>query len=90
MGLSHHGDKSELMRRFEEQLARRAKRKWSAGRMGGDDDGDLAYAITTDRLRGVVVIDFGKPVEWIGLGVTEIRELIDGLSERLCELQAGK
>lgn len=93
MGLSHHGDPRsekelhELRKRFLEQAAGKDRRNWSAGRMGAEDAGDLAYAITTDARKGVIVIKFGKPVEWIGLGIVEAEQLRDQLSERLMELR---
>ena len=87
MSASHHGDKSGLMRRFIEQSTGTAKREWSAGRMGAEDDGDLAYAMATDTRKGVIIMRFGKPVEWLGLGIREAEELRDQLTERLMELR---
>lgn len=93
MGLSHHGDGRserelhELRKRFLEQVAGNAKREWSAGRMGAEDDGALSYAMATDSRHGVIVMRFGKPVEWIGLGITEAEQLRDQLTERLMELR---
>ena len=93
MGSSHHGDPRnerevhELRKRFLDQVAGNAMREWSAGLMGAEDDGDLAYAITTDVRKGVIVIRYGKPVEWIGLGIKEAEQLRDELSERLRELR---
>lgn len=93
MGMSHHGDGRserelhELRKRFLEQVEGKAKREWSAGRMGAEDDGALAYAITTDVKHGAIVIKFGKPVEWIGLGIVEAEQLREQLTERLMELR---
>jgi hypothetical protein len=93
MGLSHHGDpRSEielhnLRKRFLQQMDGTSQRQYSAGRMGAEDDGDLAYAITTDMRHRSIVLRFGKPVEWIGLGVTEAEQLRDQLTERLLELR---
>lgn len=89
MSASHHGerDQSDLLRRFLDQASGTAKREWSAGRMGATDDGDLAYAIATDTARQAIVIRFGKPVEWIGLGVKEAEVLRDQLTDRLLALR---
>lgn len=89
MSLSHHGDADRLAaaRRFVEQAGGVAQREYSAGRMGAEDDGDLAYAIATDDRHQTIIIRFGKPVEWIGLGVTEAEELRDSLTERLRALR---
>lgn len=93
MSFSHHGDGrserelAELRKRFLEQVAGTPKREWSQGRMGAEDDGDLAYAMTTDTKRGVIVMRFGKPVEWLGFGIKEAEELRDQLTDRLMELR---
>ena len=85
MTVSHHGDheRLEAMQRFTEQIDGTARREYSAGRMGAEDDGDLSYAIATDDRHGTIVIRFGKPVEWIGLGIKEATELRDQLTDRL-------
>lgn len=92
MSLSHHGDaeQSEWMRRFSDQLNGTARRAYPAGRMGADDDGQLSFAISSDVPRQTVIIRFGKPVEWIGLGIDDIDRLIDQLSERKLELRGVK
>lgn len=91
MGAGHHGEghgeADELRKRFLDQLNGTAKRKYEQGRMGADDDGALSYAITNDDRHGVIVIRFGKPVEWIGLGVKEATELRDQLTERIMALR---
>jgi len=83
MSFSHHGEMhgpdSEIMKRFLEQVEGKAKRQFPAGRMGHDDDGTLAFAITTDTQRKVVTIRFGKPVEWIGLGPDDCVKLAQKL-----------
>lgn len=74
MGANHHGGQQPpnpeldaLMKRFVEQAEGRAKREYPAGRLGAADDGALAMAVTGDREKGVIVVDFGKPVVWFGL-----------------------
>lgn len=88
MSVSHHGD-SEIMKRFIDQVDGTARREYPAGRMGHEDDGALAMAITIDRQRNTIVIRFGKPVEWIGFGRKEAEALIGLLQTKLNELAAG-
>ena len=88
MSMSHHGD-SETMRRFLDQMDGKAKREYPKGRMGHEDDGALAFAIAADRVHNTVVIRFGKPVEWIGLGPQDVQNMIDSLQARLLELSVG-
>jgi hypothetical protein len=75
-----------IMERFLQQAGGTAEREYSAGRIALDDEGSLALAIVTDKARKTIIIRFGKPVEWIGLGVAETRGLIQLLSERLKEI----
>lgn len=90
MGASHHGgsrEQLELQKRFLEQLSGTAKRQYSAGRMGAEDDGELAYALANDDRHQTIVIRFGKPVEWIGLGLKDAEQLRDQLTERIMALR---
>ena len=95
MATSHHGDSDNLRRdpaqeavikRLMEQLDGTAHREYPQGRMGHEDDGALSYAVTADKAHKVVVIRFGKPVEWIGLGPKEVNQLINMLKDRCLEL----
>jgi hypothetical protein len=92
MSASHHGQpddirrQRELMQRFIDQAQGEAVRKYSQGRIGPDDDGDLALAVMADRAKKIVVIRFGKPTEWIGLGPAEVQGLITLLMEKLRDL----
>ena len=92
MAASHHGvpndrDPSQdaLMRRLVEQCERRAKREYPQGRVGGDDEGALAMAVAADRAKGIVRIDFGKPVEWLGLPPEEAVALAQLLIQKARE-----
>ncbi len=93
MSSSHHGvpsdrdpGKEEIVKRFLDQLEKRAKREYTHGRISGQDEGTLALAVAADKANGVVIIDFGKPVEWIGLGEKECKGLIQMLIEKLREI----
>jgi hypothetical protein len=96
MGAAHHGEFSpeeqrkqrELMERFIGQVEDRAKRNYSQGRIGANDDGDLAMAITADRAKNIVIIDFGKPVTWMGLPPEQVNGLVNLLMQKLRELGA--
>lgn len=88
MATSHHREQ-ELQERFLDQLDRTARREYPRGRMGAEDDGLLSYAVAVDRRNQTVIIRYGKPVEWIGLGPEDIKELQDRLSSALVELQVG-
>lgn len=91
MSLQHHNegmspelrkifeDQKASMDRFQEQVAGRAKRTWSQGRLGATDDGDLAFVIGPHPEHDLVVIDFGKPVEFVSLPPQQAIELAQSL-----------
>lgn len=91
MSMQHHnGGMSEEMRklfedekaarqRFDDQVKGRAKRTWSDGRLGATDDGDLAFVIGPHPEHELVVIDFGKPVEFVSMAPQQAIELAQSL-----------
>ncbi len=91
MSLAHHGDdmngEPELIKLFRDQQKGQSVRRWPGGRMGGDDDGQLAYAIATDKPHGAIVIKFPKQVDWLGLDIESATQLRDQLTERILELR---
>lgn len=91
MGMHHHGEgQDELLKRFLDQGKRPVKRTFSDGRIGADDDGDLAYLIAADPKRQIVRIEFNKPVSWLGLDRDSAEALRDKLTEKLLELRGIK
>jgi hypothetical protein len=41
--------------------------KFPQGQLSDDDEGELCLGISYDDLNGIVRVDFGKPVAWLGL-----------------------
>jgi hypothetical protein len=56
------------------------------GKLNSDDEGELAIRIASDPKKGVVMIDFGKPVKWVGLPKDQAFELAEILKKRAMEL----
>lgn len=91
MSLQHHneGMSPEMRRlfkdqraaqdRFNDQVAGRAKRSWSDGRIGPEDDGDLAFAVGPHPEKELVCVDFGKPVEMLAMPPQQAVELAQAL-----------
>ncbi len=93
MSISHHQpspDEEAAIRKFTEQFLGSTKRTWPNGRLGGEDDGETAFAIAVDPVKRVIIIRFPKPMDWIGFGVTEAIALRDKLDEKINELSAPK
>lgn len=47
------------------------------GKLSDDDQGGLKMAIAYDRLDGIVRVEFGKPVAWLGLPPPQARQLAE-------------
>ena len=84
MGAAHHGGRNEqeMMSRLLDQLEGRAKRNYSEGRIKATDEGDLALAVTADPAKGIVIVDFGKDVSWLGMGPEQAVHLATMLIEK--------
>jgi hypothetical protein len=61
-----------------------AARKYPRGRIGADDEGQLAMAVTVRA--STVIVAFPKPVSWIGLGADDARALAALLLKRADEI----
>lgn len=87
---AHHGDEENaIRRRFLEQLEGRAQRNYSHGRVGPDDDGDLAMAIGHDAAKGIVVIDYGKMIQWVGMPAEQAVKMAEMLIEHAVAVGTG-
>lgn len=53
--------------------------KFPQGKLDDTDEGELKMAIAYDKLNGVVRLEFGKPVAWLGLPPPEAKELAEKL-----------
>lgn len=56
-----------LAERFKEQHNGTANREFPDGRLSGEDDGSLAFIVSSDPDTQVVKLDFAKPVTWVGM-----------------------
>jgi hypothetical protein len=95
MSFSHHAGEparpnpeiEKIMQRLSDQIDGKAKRAYPSGRIAADDDGELALAVAADHSKGVVMLSFGKPVTWIGLPASEVRQLCGMLMAKCRELE---
>lgn len=60
------------------------------GKADAHDEGEIRLAMAADRANGIVRIDFGTPVAWIGLPVKEAREFAALLLKKATEVETGK
>lgn len=60
------------------------------GRITKDDEGEIAMKIESDPDKGVVVIDFGKPIQWFGMTAKEVDGLCELLQKHKTRIQEEK
>jgi hypothetical protein len=85
MSTSHHGD-PEAERRLLDQFLNRAEPAFPRGKIHKEDEGQLAFALAVDPRNQIVIIHFGKPVDWIGLAKADALRLATMLLEKAKEL----
>jgi len=56
------------------------------GKIREDDEGELRLAVAHDNDKGVVIVDFGKPVVWIGLPADDAVEFANTILKHAKDL----
>jgi hypothetical protein len=64
--------------------------KYPRGKADADDEGELRMALAADHANGIVRLEFGKPIAWLGLPSGEARQLAKLLTEKADELDRRK
>jgi len=73
-----------------EDLGLGATGKYPKGQMHKDDEGELKVAMAVDEKSKRIVIDFGKPIAWIGLTSQEAQTLAIALVQNANKLDQLK
>lgn len=99
--MGHHGTEApfnqenmdEFMKKFEgkipqvdklEQLGLGPTNKFPMGHLNKDDEGEIRIGITSHG--GKIVIDFGKPIHWIGFSPDQAKDIAQNLIDRANEI----
>ena len=56
--------------------------KFPHGRLNKDDEGELMLGIAVDKNNKTVIINFGRPVAWIGLKYSDAIAVSKSLAEK--------
>jgi hypothetical protein len=89
--MAHHGDDIDTLRKFlglPDGLG--ATGRFPLGQLNPDDEGEIQVAVAADPKHQKVVIDFGKPVAWIGFTPDQARELGEMLIAKAMECRGIK
>lgn len=80
-------EETEAKARLADQFLRKSQEHFSEGRLNEHDQGDLAIAVGVDKENKAIVIHFGKPVAWIGLGAPQARTLVETILAKCKEIE---
>lgn len=61
--------------------------RFPLGKLTPDDEGEIQFAVAADPQTRTVILDFGKPVVWIGIPREDAQKLAEMLMEKVKELQ---
>lgn len=88
MSVEHHGSPGEqaATRRMLDEFLGNAKPRFPDGKSSPDDEGMLAFAISHDIEKKIVVLRFSKPVDWLGMSRSDTLALVNKLIEHAAKL----
>lgn len=78
----HHGKKID-----DEALGETGD--FPKGKLNEDDEGGLRFAVGSDIKTKKVLLDFGKPIAWIGLDPSDARRLAQLLTLSAARAEMG-
>jgi len=83
--MAHHSElNSELLNKLMSNAVQKmelgATGQFPEGKLTPEDEGEIRIAITS--INGKVVIDFGKPIAWIGFTREQAKQIAETLLEK--------
>jgi len=85
--MSHHGSKDFENTDFSMNGLKKIlgeTGKFPDGKLNENDEGEIRLGMTVKD--GVLIINFGKPIEWIGLEKKQVKEWIEYFQKYLKEM----
>lgn len=62
--------------------------KFPLGKLNPEDEGELRMAVAADLINNRIVIEFGKPTQWLGLDIAGARQMIDLIHDKIVRLES--
>jgi hypothetical protein len=92
MKMAHHGSDFDL----EGELKGVAKLEglgatgmFPKGKIDRLDEGQIKFALAADHKTKTVLINFGKPVMWLGMTADEAFDVANGIRDKAMEIKTG-
>lgn len=86
--MSHHGNEVSQQQRAMSEAMRKLMGEYPQGRLNSNDAGAISLAIRHEG--GRVIMDFPKPVAWIGFTGDQAMEIAAGLVKHAREVGLTK
>lgn len=86
MAIEYEGD-PDVVRRFFRQASGSAEPEYPKGKLNPEDEGALAFAIAVDENKKLMIINFNKPVTWLGLYLPDAKKLHEKMGEKIKQLE---
>lgn len=78
--MAHHsGSDRGMSDELRKALGLGATGRYPQGQLAPEDEGEIKIAVAADTARGKVVVDFGKPVAWMGFDPQQALALADSI-----------
>lgn len=61
--------------------------RFPMGKLTAEDEGEIKFALAADPKTKTIILDFGKPVAWLGLPREDARKMANLILERVKELE---
>lgn len=77
----HHGDSlpQEVIKELFTKNKFGATGQFPEGKLNLDDEGEIIFGVARDPASGKIIINFNKPVAWIGMSVNQAIDLANCL-----------
>jgi hypothetical protein len=78
----------EKLRQLQQQIPERpfpslgATNRFPQGQLNQNDEGEIMFAVAADKNQGKVLINFGKPVAWVGMDREQAIDLSNLLRQK--------
>jgi hypothetical protein len=63
-----------------------ATNKFPQGKLNQNDEGEIMFAVAADKTQGKVLINFGKPVAWVGMDREQAIDLANSIRQKADDL----
>jgi hypothetical protein len=88
--MAHHGFESDAnMKQLAKQMGLGATGNFPMGKFNEEDEGEIKIAIAADHQKNKILLNFGKPISWLGLTPDQAIDISNSLRDKAIELKTN-